>query len=117
MSEEESNQIKTLLEEILRWTRFQGWQSAKNILLDTLHDDTLKLIYHFSDGRSSREIAKRVPIHFTTVVSYWKDWAKIGIVESIKVRRGDRYRRIFSLKEFGIEIPKIEERKKGEIDE
>jgi len=110
MSEDKTDKVIKLLEEILKWIRFQGWRNVKDILLDTLKDDLSKLVYHYSDGSSSREIAKRVSVSHATVTNYWKKWAKIGIVEPIKVRGGGiRYKRMFSLEEFGIEIPEIKE--------
>jgi len=96
-----------LLREILKWIRFQGWKNVKEVLLDTLQDDVAKLVYHYSDGRSSRKIAEKVPVNYVTVTKYWRKWAKIGIVEPIKVKGGTRYKRIFSLEDFGIEIPEI----------
>jgi len=107
MPKEKKDQIVKLLEEILKWIKFQGWRNVKGILLDTLKDDLSKLVYHYSDGRSSREVADKVPIDHVTVTKYWKKWRKIGIVEPMHVRRGTRYKRIFSLEEFGIEIPKL----------
>ena len=104
-----SQKTVELLEEILKWVKFLGWKSAKEVLLDTLKDDISKLIYHYSDGPTSREIAKKLPISHMTVTVYWKKWAKIGIVEPLKVKGGTRYKKIFDLEEFGIEIPEIKE--------
>jgi len=42
-----------------------------------------------------------------TVTIYWKKWAKIGIVEPIRVCGGTRYKNLFSLEEFGIEVPEV----------
>ena len=111
MSEEKYDRIIKLLEEILKWVKFQGWKNVKEVLLETLKDDTSKLIYHYSDGRSSREIAKKVSVSHTTVVYYWKKWAKIPIVEPIIVQGKIRYKKMFPLEDFGIELPKnVEER-------
>jgi len=99
-----------LLKEILKWVKFLGWKSAKEVLLDTLKDDITKLVYHYSDGSTSREIAKKLSISHMNVIRNWKKWAKIGIVEPFKVKGGGtRYKKIFDLEEFGIEIPKIKE--------
>jgi len=106
ISKNEYDRIVKLLEEILKWIKFQGWRNVKGVLLDTLKDDLSKLVYHYSDGRSSRKVADKVNIDYRKVVNYWKKWAKIGIVEPMQVQRGRRYKKIFSLEEFGIEIPK-----------
>lgn len=105
MTEGASDRIIEVLEEILKWVKFQGWQNVKGILSEVLEDDVSKLVYHYSDGRSSREVAEKVRVSHSTVTNYWKRWAKIGIVEPIRVRRGIRYKKVFSLEEFGIEVP------------
>jgi len=108
MSGDKTDRIIELLEEILRWTRFQGWRNVKDVLADVLTDDLSKLIYHYSDGRSSRQIAQKVSVSHVTVLRYWRKWAKVGIVEPIKVSGGTRYRKVFELEDFGIEVSEIE---------
>ena len=108
MHEDVEEKIVGLLEEILRWIRFQGWRNVKDVLVDVLTDDLSKIIYHCSDGRSSREIAQKVSVSHVTVVRYWRKWARVGIVEPIKVAGGTRYRKMFNLEDFGIEVPEIE---------
>ena len=107
MSEDKLDKMIDLLEDIRKWIRFQGWRNIKKILLDTLKTDEDKLVYHYSDGRSSRGVAEKTPVSHSTVTNMWEKWAKIGIVEPLQVQRGTRYRKIFLLEEFGIEIPEI----------
>ena len=107
--ENKIDKIIELLEEILKWTKFQGWRNVKNILLETLKDDISKLIYHYSDGSSSREIAEKALVSHATVLRYWKKWARIPIVEPVIIQGKVRYRRMFPLEDFGIELPKKEE--------
>ena len=118
-------EIKDILLEILRWTKFEGMQKVKVILENTLETDTKKMVYELSNGLSSPEIAQIVKIDPTTVRDYWKNWAALGIVE-IHPDFKKRYRRIFSLNEVGIEftIPKttivtkdITDKVEGEPDE
>ena len=116
MGDDESKKIIELLEEILKWIKFIGWQNVKTILSEALNDDISKLVYHYSDGRSSREVAKKVSISHTQVTKYWKKWAKLGIVEPISAPRAPRYKKLFSLEDVGIEIPNIDKRS-GEGDE
>lgn len=107
MSDEQFNRMIELLEDIRKWTKFQGWRKVKEVLLDTLKEDEDKLVYHYSNGRSSREVAERTPVSQFTVVKRWAKWARIGIVEPVQVQRGTRYMRIFPLEVFGIEIPHV----------
>lgn len=96
-----------LLEEILKWIRFEGIQGGRATLIGLLKTDVEKLVYENSDGRTSREIAEIVGVSHGTVVNYWKKWAGHGIVEEVKARGGTRYQRILSLSNFGIEVPKV----------
>lgn len=104
------NRIVELLQEMLRWTRFQGMLRAKDILEDTLLKGQERLIYHLSDGKSSREIGRILGVGKNTVLGLWKRWNTIGIVEPVRegVRGGGtRYRRVFDLGDFGIVIPPL----------
>ena len=116
MNDEKLNRIIELLEEILKWTKFEGNQRVKEILLDELDTDTKKIVYELSDGRSSPEIAKVVDVTDKTIREWWKKWTNIGIMEThpkYKVRS----RKVFSLEDFGIKVPEINKGKASELDE
>jgi len=93
-----------LLGEIAKWVRFQGIQLARQVFAEALRKDIEKLAYHYSDGRSSTEIAKIVGVSDFAVRSYWKRWSTIGIAVPSSKFKG-RYERLFSLEDLGIEIP------------
>lgn len=95
-----------LLEELVRWTKVTSIPHVKG-LLESL-SDVEKIAYQNSDGRSSRDVAKTVNVHFTTVSQWWRKWYTLGIVESMQVQRGTRYRRSFSLEDFDIKIPQLQ---------
>ena len=95
-----------LLKEIVKWTRLQGISKAKEVLLETLKTEVEKLAYLASDGRGSQEVAKAAGISHTTVVNYWNKWATLGIVEALSVKGGTRFRAVFPLDEFGINVSK-----------
>lgn len=107
LSDEKFDRIIQLLEEILKWTRLEGVQRAKTTLTELLKTDAEKLVYENSDGRTSREIAEIVGVSHATVTNYWKKWARYGIVKEVGARGGTRYQRIFSLSDFGIEVPQV----------
>ncbi len=98
-------ELQKTMQEILKWTRLQGMQTARAILEDCLKKDSEKLAYHFSDGRDSREVGRLAGISHMTVTNYWKKWAALGVVEPVRARGGERYRRIFSLEDFGMALP------------
>jgi len=119
MSEEETSTVIGLLEEILKWVRLEGSQRAKSTLIDLLKTDIEKLIYENSDGRTSREIAHAVGTSHVTVTNYWKKWASYGVVKERSSRGGTRFVKVFSLTDFGLEVPRVpaEERVSSEATE
>jgi len=103
--EEQSEQVK-ILREILKWIKFAGTREVKNVLLTILDTEQKRLIYHLSDGgHSSSEIAKAAGTSDTTVRRQWAFWSRQGIVEPLKVRGGERYKKSFELEDLGIEVP------------
>jgi hypothetical protein len=107
MAEEKTDKIIELLEEILKWVRLEGAQRAKDTLTGLLKTNAEKLVYENSDGSTSREIAQVVGTSHATVVNYWKKWARYGIVKEKGSRGGTRFLKVFSLADFGIEVPRI----------
>ena len=107
----EENEIKDILREILKWTKFQGWQKVKDVLETVLDNDQKKLIFELSDGKSSREIAGIVKLSDQTIRNYWKDWSVVGMVESYPGYK-KRFQRVLSLKELGIPVPEIKSNEK-----
>jgi Fic family protein len=105
-SNETLSEQTALLREIVKWLRFTGMKEVKSVLGAALDNDQKKLVYHLSDGNNGCvEIAQQSGVSDFTVRNYWKQWSKLGIVEAIKVRRGDRYKKSFDLEDFGMEIP------------
>jgi DNA-binding PadR family transcriptional regulator len=88
---------------------------SQNALTSLLKSDAEKLAYEHSDGKTSREVATIVGVSHGTIANYWKKWARYGIVTEISSKGGGtRYRRIFSLQDFGIDVPKKLEQPKEE---
>jgi transposase-like protein len=109
--------IIELLGEMLKWIKVTNIPHVKTLLSEILPSDKEKIAYHYSDGRSSREVAKLAGVKFSTVAKWWKTWSKAGIAELIGAKRGKRAKRIFSLEEFGIEVPSLKVRTKTEKQE
>jgi hypothetical protein len=106
--DQQSNEQTEILREILKWIKFTGLKEVKNVLMATLDTEQKRLIYDLSDGnRGSVEIAKLAGTSDTTVRRYWTLWIRQGIVESLRVRGGERYKKSFELEDFGIEVPEL----------
>ena len=100
----ENQRMVELLEELVKWKRFEGAQLAKKILRELLSKDAEKIVYQYSDGRGSKDIADLAGVSDFSVRSYWKKWNVEGLVIPSKKHKG-RYEKVFSLEDFGIEIP------------
>ena len=104
----QNNEMIEILREILKWMKFAGAREVRNILSTALDTEQKRLIYHLSDGqKGSVEISKVVNVGDSTVRRYWVSWARQGIMESLRVRGGERYKKSFELEDFGIEVPPI----------
>ena len=108
MNDEDSKKVIKLLEEVLKWQKFQGFVRLKEVLLANIKTDKEKIIYELSNGLSTKEIASKSMVSHVTVYNYWQKWSKLGIVEPSKKYKG-RYERMISLEDIGIEVPKIQE--------
>lgn len=106
-----TSKVEELLSEILKWTRFLGAKEVRTVLTSTLDTELKLLVYHLSDGdRGSVEIANLAKTSDRTIRRYWDSWARVGIVETIKVRGGDRYKKSFDVEDFGMSPPVMEEK-------
>ncbi len=102
------SRVEELLTEILKWIKFAGAKEVREVLASTLDTDQKRLIYHLSDGnRGSVEIAKLSNTSDRTVRRYWESWTRQGIVDPLKVRGGERYKKSFEPEDFGIRVPEL----------
>lgn len=98
-----------LLEEMLKWTKVASIPNVKKLLLEILPSHEEKRAYHYSDGRDSREVAKFSGVGHVSVTRWWKTWVRAGIAKSVSAKRGKRAKHVFSLEDFGIEVPPLKE--------
>jgi len=95
-----------LLEELVKWARVTSFPRVKELLIRLLVSPEEKVAYQSSDGeKTSREVAEIANVSHPTISKWWKAWIKAGVAESVSVQRGERAKRIFSLDDFGIEVP------------
>jgi hypothetical protein len=114
-TKDKQDRIIEVLEEMLVWTKVTSIPHVKTILLELLPGNEEKIAYHLSDGEhSSQEVAKPAGVSFGTVTRWWKNWVRAGIAKSVSARGGERAKRLFSLEDFGIEVPQEKEVKKEE---
>ena len=113
----EKDQMLNLLEEMLKWIKFEGRIKAREIFTSELDNDVKKLVYELSDGKSSTDIAKIVKVDPSTITrDYWHRWTEKGMMELCPSYKR-RYCKVFSLAELGIEVPEIESSEETDEDE
>jgi len=97
-----------LLEELVRWTRVTSIPQVKKLLEEILQSPEEKIAYESSvASRTQSEIAKLANVSQAAISNYGKKWIKNGIAKAISTKGGQRAVKLFSLEDFGIEVPKI----------
>ena len=99
------DRVIELLEELVKWTKVTSIPKVKELLLEILPRPEEKIAYQSSDGRASSEVSREANVSYATVTLWWKRWIKAGIAEPVSAKGGQRGKRIFSLDDFGIEVP------------
>lgn len=103
--------LNSTLKEILKWSRFQNLPKLKEVLEKELDDQSKKLVFENTDGQKSmREVSTESGVPVPTIQGWWNRWYNLGILEPSETWRG-RLKRICSLKDVGIEIPKVSQRR------
>ncbi len=95
------DEIKQLLKEILKWQRIQGIKTLKEILYTLLDDkdNIKKIVYENTDGEKTvRDLQKISKTNISTISKWWNEWYSLGILE----KKGQKYKKIISLKELSI---------------
>lgn len=106
------------LEEITHWTKLNVILTHKKTILELLKTPKERLIFQLSNGKSSRELANEFHMNKRTVSKLWKTWIENGIAKAVSVRGGGiRAQRSFSLEDFDIEIPSLEDALSGKKSE
>jgi len=100
--------------EIIRFIRFIAHREFSPLVEKHLTKDIERRVYELTDGiRSSRDIETEIDKKVTqrTVVSWWQNWQKLGLLEPSPKYIG-RMQKIVSLSDIG--IPLETENQKGE---
>ena len=103
-------EILLTLQELLRWTKAASYANIKNMLGSVLDSENKRIVYYLSNGKNNQDdIVAKGKVAAGSISKYWNEWEKVGIGESIPVKRGKRFRGTFDLNNFGL-LPKSEQR-------
>jgi hypothetical protein len=104
--------LNSTLKEILKWSRFQNLPKLKEVLEKELDDQSKKLVFENTDGQKSmRQVSTESAVPVPTIQGWWNRWYNLGILEPSETWRG-RLRRICSLRDVGIEMTKVSQRRR-----
>jgi hypothetical protein len=109
LSQQLINQEKIigLLQELGKWVKVTSYPQVGKILNEQVQSEAQKIVYANSDGiRTTKEFFELSGMYSPDVSENWKKWARAGIVNQVPVKGGTRGQSLFSLEEFGIEVPK-----------
>lgn len=107
MSENKDESIE-LLRDMNKWLRFLGMKEVKTVLTETLNDSKKIIVYHHSDGKNtSAMLSELSSLSAQTVSTLWKEWLSLGLGDAIPTSGGNRFRRSFDVKMFGITVPEV----------
>jgi len=102
-----TSQMNESLSQILRWVKFQSLDRARQIIEKEIAQDPKQiLVYELADGERGRPEVSRVSgVPSSTIQVWWDRWFKLGIMEASPKRKG-MLRRLCSIEEVGLDIPK-----------
>ncbi|MGD0405915.1 MAG: hypothetical protein ABSB10_04615 [Candidatus Bathyarchaeia archaeon] len=116
MSENGAAKEKTieLLEELVKWTKVTSIPQVRDILEKNLKTPKERVLYKFSDGKkTTKELSDISGIYSGDISNLWKKWTREGIAEQIPSQGGSRGNSLFSLEDFGIDVPSISQKTKS----
>lgn len=127
LSKQSTNQEKmiTSLQELIKWVKVTSHPQVGKILSEQVQSHAQKIVYKNSNGEmTTKELFELSGMYPADVSENWKKWTRAGITEQVPAQGGSRGRSLFSLEEFGIEVPKskteknsIEKMSKPRMDE
>jgi hypothetical protein len=100
------SRLEKLMEEAIILLRIFTKPEIASRLNSALNTDELKLAFHHSDGKTTKDIEELTGIKKDRMTNLWKQWTSLGFGEMISVKGGNRFVRSISLEDFGISIPK-----------
>jgi hypothetical protein len=110
MSEDKASKdrMTELLEELVKWIKATSIPKVRDIVEELVRTPGERIVYKFSDGKTARkELSEMSGIDEGDISRDWKKWARGGILEQIPSQGGSRGKSLFSLEDFGIEVPPV----------
>ncbi|MBZ0265860.1 hypothetical protein K8I28_14465 [bacterium] len=105
------NEILAQQKESRRLIRILAHHYLRDLIANNLSKPIQRHVFELTDGlRSSRDIEKEIGKEVTqrTVVSWWKHWRSLGILEASPHYSG-RMQKVISLEELGIDVDDVEQ--------
>jgi len=97
--------VKNSLEEISVWLKITGTEKVEKLLNSNLNSPEKILVYHYSDGKTTREINSLSNASLGSISKYQTSWHRLGLMKKITVKGKERYVKNFNLEDHAIKIP------------
>ena len=102
-----TEQMISSIQELTKWIKVTSHAEVGKILSEQVRSESQKIVYSSSDGkRTTKELFELSGMYPADVSENWKKWTRVGIAEQVGAQGGTRGKSLFSLEDFGIEIPK-----------
>jgi hypothetical protein len=99
------------IQELVKWIKVTSHSQVGKILNEQVQSAAQKIVYANSDGKkTTKEFFELSGMYSPDVSENWKKWARAGIAEQVPAQGGSRGKSLFSLEDFGIEVPKTTEK-------
>ena len=99
------------MQEMVKLQRLMVMPTVRNIIENTLDKPEKMHVYEMTDGIMIREeIISTTGVSAGAISGWWNDWLSKGILE----KDGSKYKKIFSLKDLGISVPALKDKKKDQ---
>lgn len=117
MSDEEGEAVREiirLLEEMVTWTKAGLYENVEHLIQREFEDarPEQRLAYELSDSQTQSEIERickavvgeDAKISQSSVSDWMGRWERLGLIK----RNGRSVSRLFSLEDFGLEVPEVD---------
>jgi len=106
---DKKDRLIELMEEMIKLQKIIARPIIKTIIEEALDKPEKMWVYELTNGKVPRgEIMEKTGASAGAISGWWNNWFSKGILE----KDGSRYKRIFSLEDIGIPLPKLKNKQK-----
>lgn len=96
------DKLISLMEEMIQLQKISVKPVFKKLVEEILEKDEKLMVYELTGENSRDQIISKTGVGAGTISSWWIEWFSKGLLEKDR----SKYRKVFSLAELGINVPK-----------